>query len=320
MKKFYKILLILGASLFIVGGILFTIGMFFSGWSFNGLSNVDYERKTYEINSNSVENIVIEVDTENVEFITVEGDKITVEYSNVKNKKGNTLSEIIPEIDGNTLILKEFDKKFALTFSFFSSNNKMTVKLPSNKALSIKVETSTGDVLLGEQNNETTYSNINVETNTGDFKVLGKVNCLDNFSVELDTGSIITNGEIICKNNLYFEVDTGKINVNSKITATGVSFTADTGKIVIGGFINANSISFETDTGDVICESLILANTITASADTGDVTLILKGDKSDYSYFYEKATGKSNIPAYSSGSRTIKVKTDTGDINISFKE
>ena len=47
---------------------------------------------------------------------------------------------------------------------------------------------------------------------------------------------------------------------------------------------------------------------------------ILKGEKSDYSYTYQISTGRSNIPPYNSGSNFVNVKTDTGDINISFRK
>ena len=319
MKTIIKILLILAVSFIVLGGIIFTVGMFANGWDFTSMSNVYYENKTYENSASNIDNIVVDVDTENVEFLLVDSDKITVEYSNALNKKGNFISEIIPKIDGNTLSLKEFDKKFSLTFSFLSNKRNVVVKIPQNKVFSIKVETSTGDVIIGEQNKETTYSKIDVETTTGRFKVLGKINCLDSFIAELDTGSIISNGEINCDNLVEFEVDTGKITLNSKLNAKRVKFQSDTGKITLNEVV-ANAITLKVSTGDIVCESPILASDIEIIASTGDVKLILKGAKADYSYYYDISTGRSNISPYISGSNVVRVKTTTGDVDVYFKE
>lgn len=319
MKKIIKILLILAVSFIVLGGIIFTVGMLANGWDFTSMSNVYYENKTYENSASNIDNIVVDVDTENVEFLLVDSDKITVEYSNALNKKGNFISEIIPKIDGNTLSLKEFDKKFSLTFSFIYNKRNVVVKIPQNKVFSIKVETSTGDVIIGEQNKETTYSKIDVETSTGRFKVLGKINCLDSFIVELDTGSIISNGEINCDNLVEFEVDTGKITLNSKLNAKRVKFQSDTGKIALNEVV-ANAITFKVSTGDIVCERPILASDIEITASTGDVKLILKGAKADYSYYYDISTGRSNISPYISGNNVVRVKTTTGDVDVYFKE
>ncbi len=319
MKKLFKILLILGASLLVLGGAIFSICMSIYGWDFSKVSNITCVSKTYETDSLNIENIVINVDSKDVEFKMVDGDKITVEYYNEVNKKGTVVSELIPSVTGDTLNLKEV-KKFALTVSLFSSKNKITVNIPNNKVLSIKVETDTGKVTVGEKNKQTTYSKISVDTDTGYFKVLGNVITKENFKVQLDTGDVFVDGEIECLGNLDFTTDTGKISVNSKISANAISFESDTGKININASISASAISFELDTGDVLCKSAILGENINVSTDTGDITLILKGAKSEYSYFYEISTGKSNIAPYISGSRTIRAKSITGDINISFKE
>lgn len=319
MTKAFKILLIVGASLIFLGGIIFVIGMSVSGWNFKSLSNVTYEPKVYENNSQGIDNIQIEVDTANIEFKSIEGDKIIIEYNNVLNNKGVVVSELTPNVVGNTLNLKEIKKPY-LSFNLLSSENRVTIKLPENKVFSIKAKTDTGDVTIGERNKETTFSKIDAETDTGKITVLGKVICNGNFKADLDTGYISTIGEIECLGNLEFETDTGKINLGSNITASSIKLVSDTGKITINGFIKANSIYVELDTGDVVCKTEILANTINVVSDTGDITLILKGEKSDYSYTYQISTGRSNIPSYNSGSNFVNVTTDTGDINISFKE
>jgi hypothetical protein len=103
------------------------------------------------------------------------------------------------------------------------------------------------------------------------------------------------------------------------LTANKIIRSADTGDMIINAKITAQSIKVTNSTGDVICNAYITANSIDVETSTGDITLKLLGNKSDYSYTYDISTGDSNISAFISGAKQIKVVASTGDANIYFE-
>ena len=298
MKKFIKILLIVGVVFILVGGIIFTVAMCVDGWDFSKLSNRVVEQKTLEIvdEVDSVTRVKVIADTADVNILYHDEQQITVDCYDIKSDKGELLRQVTATIDGNELEIKDQTVKNQL-FSIGFENTRITVKLPRAKVVSLKVEVSTGDVKIGEKGEVYTFNNLNLNTSTGQIKLDGDLNC----------------------NELFVTTSTGKVCVNGKLNLIKMEVEGSTSDLIINATVIASEIEVDHSTGDVVCNAFITAEKINVETSTGDVTLRLLGVQSDYTYTYDIDTGKSNIfPTYG-GSKQVNVETSTGDAYIYFE-
>lgn len=143
---------------------------------------------------------------------------------------------------------------------------------------------------------------ISAQTGTGSVTLgeSGKKATFTSLNVQTGTGSVDFKGEITVNNTVYLQTGTGSIYVNAPLYC--------------------QTLQMQTGTGSIECRNTLLATSIDAQTGVGSIKLICKGEQSEYSYSYETGTGSSNLSAFTSGARTIKLKTGTGSIQLSFQQ
>ena len=194
------------------------------------------------------------------------------------------------------------------------------ITLPSNLTVNgdFEISEDTGKISISGKIN--CQGELSIETDTGKTEISGDITATQ-IEIEGDTGSVIASGNLTVTKGVSIEVDTGRIEISGNVTAGGnVRFKSSTGKQIINGKITANNVTFLSSTGDIDSLAVITANQISATAGTGDITLKLNGKKEDYSITVETSTGDKNISNSSGGSIVLSIKTNTGDISVSFTE
>ena len=239
----------------------------------------------YEVNevvlNESFSNLDFDLSTSDLEFkASTDGAKkvILQERSKLRHEV---------KVEDNKLIVKKTDTRewYEKAFSFSTSYLKVTVFLPSNTYGDLYIHSSTGDISVPK---EFTFNNVKVDLSTGNTRIASKVgNTID---VESSTGDITVEG--IQPNNAYMKASTGKVTLNSVVAKENIKVNTSTGDITLNS-CDAPSIDVEASTGEV--------NMSLLSGKIFDITT---------------NTGKKNVPVSTLGG-TCKVKTSTGDINIS---
>ena len=189
--------------------------------------------------------------------------------------------KLIPKysIEGGVL---KIEQKGSGGFSLFSSGSscKAVITVPDGKTFSdISIVSNTGDFIMGDVITE----KIDVETDTGDFII--KNSNLGNTKIDTDTGDIIIENSVMA--DMKMVSDTGDVEI-SGTTLAGIDIESDTGDISIkGGFKMAEyNKSIETDTGDI---------TVNGS----------------------EQGSKYNNDATEGSGKSLRIKTDTGDVTLS---
>ena len=300
MKKALVIILIVAICLLVVGGAVFAIGMQRIGWDFTALSGKEYYTDTVTFHADEVSEIAVELNTEDVTVLTSENDEISVEYFIVKNKKDEVIRRAIPSLaEGVLHVGAEGEKTSFMNFFGTGKTPKVVVKIPAEKVLPLSVKVTTGDIVIGEEGKERTYSSVKINTSTGNVTLLGRT-LTETLTIGVSTGNVKVKGEVACNGDAEISASTGNI----KIAAT----------------LSAAKITLKTSTGDVESSAPLTSDNISVHTSTGEVELTLSGRKEDYTYTYETSTGDSNYPNFSLGERKLDVHTSTGDIELTVRE
>ena len=319
MKKIVKLLLIIGLSLTLLGGVVFLVGFGLTGFNIYALGNIKIAEKQYvERTENPVTAISLDFDIADFKVVfddNAEG--LVINYPQRQNKKGKNLTTIQIIETENAVQITEKSKPFLLSvFNFVSPT--VTLTLPTTRAYDLSIRSDTGDIsVLGKG----VFSSLYLEADTGDITA-ATIACEENVKIETDTGDV-TLGDFDV-NNLSISVDTGDVCLTSG-RANLLSIETDTGDFSLLGMLTLGSLHIETDTGDVeAAKGAIDADSVIISTDTGDISANLVGKQSDYAITVEHDTGdtniSSNLGSVTNPTRVLKIETDTGDIYISFTE
>ena len=108
----------------------------------------------------------------------------------------------------------------------------MVIKVPAEKSLSVSLKTTTGNVDLGEKEAQNNFSDLKIQTSTGNIAFYGKTVC-NNISVGVTTGEVTV---IATENKEKYSY----------------SYTTSAGKSNISQFaLGDKSIDIHTSTGDI---------------------------------------------------------------------
>ena len=298
MKKAFIIILIIGAALLIVGGIVFTATMAKNNWDFSILSNAVAEQKNYSVNSDGIQKIALEASTQDVTFVTADVETVSVDYFTVTSKKGKLISDFTFTVSDGVLTIKEENYPASFAPGFNTYNDDIVIKVPASKEFAIDFKLSTGDVSFGEKDKEIKLPSLKIETDTGNSNVHANIICAGDINVKATTGNITFEGTAVSEN---------------------ADMTCSTGKVNTKGKFFAKKINIKTGTGKVTCDN-IDADELNVECSTGDVTLKMSGVRNDYSFTGTASTGDVNPTSFVAGAKMIKVKTSTGDITVTFAE
>ena len=294
MKSVFKKLLIGGLVALLVGGVLFTIAFAASGFSFEKLSGLHWESKSFT-ESAAASSVVIDVDNSDVTVkFDKNADKITVSYYVCNNRSGKELKNFNVTDSNGTLSLKEHTRWQYDLFLWTYKDTDVTVIIPEGRAVSLDISTDNGDV-----------------------NIYGSAN-IPNLHIDTDNGDAEINGQISAK-GVTVETDNGDVEITGSFTANSLTVETDNGTFEAEGSLTVNTLSIETDNGDIDAEdALITANKILIETDNGDVEAKLFGAASDYKTIVKTDNGRKNIENNITGERELYIETDNGDVYIIF--
>ncbi len=315
-----KTVLWIGVSLLFLGAIIFAIAFAYSGFSFEFLSNVRIEYKTFEEKAdNQITSLSIEYGTVDVVvYLSDDTDALSVQYPQKQNKKGENINEIkVEETDGKISIMENY-KWQAQLFSVNFETPTVSVYLPQERVYALDLQTTTGTIRL--TNGNLNVSKITLKTTTG---MISTKDCVVSSTGEArfeTTTGILSVGELSAQ-TVVLETTTGVLTTHKAITAeTSVSLKVTAGTIETLGTITTDTVTAKATTGSLKMTAGIYANALTLKTTTGDLNARIGGKKTDYSIVVSQSTGNSNIYPQTGGTKTLNVSCTTGDINVTFAE
>ena len=320
MRKGTAILLIVAASLVLLGGVIFTVGIIATGNPDASLFEGKYQTKTY-VGEDKITSIIINTDTTDILFLPYSKDGYKVECFEEIN-----LSHTVTVKNGVLSIELKNDREWYNHISIFSRDTQITVYIPAGEYTSLSVKASTADTTVPKkftfdtveitcstgdvEFSASTKKSLNIQTSTGDIDIEDSIH--GDFNLAVSSGEIEV-GNVKC-NNASIKVSTGKTEING-MTCASFSSTGNTGNLSMNNLVSASSVNITRSTGDV-CFERCDATELKITTDTGDVTGTLLSSKV---FIHDTDTGDVFLPETTTGGM-CKITTDTGDIRISIVE
>jgi len=273
-----KIWLVVAVLLILIGSVAFGGVMMKLKWDFTALSTTKYETNT-TLTETDYKNISIITDTADIEFILSDESKVVC-YERVNEKH-------VVEVKDGTLFIKLTDeRKWYEYIGINFESTKITVYLPKSEYGNVSVETSTGNITLGD--------------------ILA-----ESLDLAVSTGKVAVNN-VTCKDDVNVEVSTGRTNITN-LACKNLTTRGSTGGVNLKNTVATEKFSIERSTGDVKFDGCD-AKEITVKTDTGSITGTLLTEKV---FVAHTDTGKISVPNTTSGGR-CELTTDTGNIKITI--
>ena len=321
MRKGIAILLIVAASLVLLGVLVFTVGIVaMDDPNVSPLFEGKYQSKTYE-GEDKITSIIINTDTTDILFRPYSKDGYKVECFEEIN-----LSHTVTVKNGVLSINLNDNREWYDHISIFSRDTQITVYLPAGEYASLSVKTDTADTTVPKNFTfdtaaitcttgdvefcASTKTSLNIKASTGDIDVEDSGH--GDFNLTVSTGEIEI-GNVNC-NNATIRVSTGKTEIDG-MACTSFTSTGNTGDLFMTNLISAGSVKITRSTGDVIfnrCD----ASELEINTDTGDVMGTLLSAKI---FVHRTSTGDVKLPETTTGGK-CKITTNTGDIKISIAQ
>ena len=308
MTKTVKLVLIIAASVVVLGLIVGCVGVFL----FGGLKNTgDFEAFT-ESYSSAIGGIRVDVDTADVNVYPVSGDEIKVLYYDNENHYFDIT------LQDNTLVIirrQTHQTWFKNWFNWSTNDYELEIGIPASFSGDLNIEATTGDLDISKLALST---DVSFETTTGDIRL----------------------SDITCSGSVHTSVTTGgtrlmSVNISGDLTAVGStgdikgdsifcrgSFTADhsTGGINITG-LTAKTVKATASTGDIKISQMTVSDSIYIEATTGDVRCSVTDGVENYTISSNARTGDNNLQTHAAyGTKSLEVYTTTGDIDFDFNK
>lgn len=294
------ILLIVAASLIVVGSCMFVVTMSIVNWDFSVLgtpNETNVHTPSADFNS-----ISISTSTADITLLPSEDEICSVVCVDQEN-----LTHSVTVVDGVLKIEKIDSRTWYDHITLFSRPTSITVYLPRSEYTSLYVNSSTSDVKLSSG---FTFNSIDVTLSTGDFNVEGVTTGA--LSISVSTGDVSAKSTT-CGGEVFVKVSTGNVNLTDT-TCKNLTTSGTTGDITLTSVIASESFSIERSTGDVKLDGCD-ASTLTVKTNTGDVRGTLLSEKI---FITSASTGKVSVPHTASGGR-CEISTTTGDVTIEIK-
>ena len=340
MNKVWKIILLIGLILILLGAILFIAAFAISGGDLSSLSSVITEQKTY------TEPAGVGINTLSVNFENSEirvkfdsnAETLSLQYQLYCDRNGNPKNEVLIDQTGSSLEVSERMIWYRNLFQLWNfSDPEVTVILPANRNYTLTLKTSNGNILL--EGDGVSLCKLTLKSNNGSIRT-DQISLLCEEEIELctDNGSIttgafgaqglvaqtnngrITLGEGTVEELARIETDNGQIELKGKMQAGQAQIDSDNGKITVKEGITAQRITVTTNNGNITASGALDASEIILEIDNGDIRALIAGKRKDYTIEVEKDLGKSNIASQSGGSKHLRVENNIGDIEIDFSD
>ena len=277
-----------------------------------------YKTNSYSVDE-SFRDISVTVSTEKVFFKPAENGKCTIICFEEEDS-----THVVSVIDRTLTITKPAeDRKLSHHFGVSTLSPEITVYLPESTYSDLRIETDTGDVDIPA---DFAFDSITINGDTSDVACLASSN--DGIEIALSSGdlsiSAVKAGEIElktttggisaqsvnCVGDVHIQVDTGLAKLQN-VTCRNLTSEGTTGDLTLDHVVADETLSITRDAGNVeFLESD--AASIYVRTDTGDVTGTLLTEKM---FITETDTGKVDVPKSTTGGR-CEISTNTGDIRI----
>lgn len=313
MNRIARITLISLALLFI-GAVICGGGLFI----FAGSAMPTVEYNTYVTLEEDISSIKINSDTADVEVVVSrQASTVSVKYPVKKNRDGEDINKISLYAVNGVLALEE-EMIWHKSLFLLGDDSKITVTVPSDTVLEYDIACDTGDVILGDG---LQASSATISTTTGDLSI-GSCTVKDSLLVKVSTGDItLLSGGVVRAGEILLDGGTGDVRLSSDVRTNSLEIELSTGDVLINGeSIDSASIDIETATGDIRSTTPFFAKEIELDTGTGDVSIILSGERSDFSASIEVGTGDTNITSNDNGEYKLDISVETGDVTVTFKK
>ena len=278
MKKLVITTVVLGSLLLIVGGSLMGYGLV------KGHANAEKVTTPFTI-STDVKDINIDLKITDLEFKVSEGDEKKV----VCEQTEKIVHEVNIDPEKKTLSITQNDKRawYEKWFDWSLSFLKATVYLPAGEYGDLKIESSTGNVIIDEG---FTFNSVDIKLSTGNVNV--KATSLNDFNVESSTGRVKL--ENCFAKNINIENSTGGATLTNVVASENLKISCSTGDVDLSK-VDGQTIDIHTSTGDI------------------EGTL-----KSSKKFETHTSTGSVHVPDSDPSAGLCKLDTSTGDIHITI--
>ena len=317
MRKSSKAWLTVAFVLILTGALLFGGVMTAKGWDFTALGNPNYEAFTFDIDGD-FESISVRSKSSDIAFVPSETGKCSVVFH-----EKSTANHTASVSEGTLNIETDNAEKWFEPLAFMFDDPQITVYLPKNEYVSLRVHEKTGDVSVPKN---FSFDHVDISVSTGDVEYHASAS--GEVKIAVTTGSI--RAEDISAGALEFSATTGAVNVHSvacegsisaslttgdtlfrDVTCKSLASTASTGDITLQNTVAAETIALETSTGDVRLDKCDAAE-LSIGTSTGDVTGSLLTDK----FYHAKShTGRVSVPVTTGGGK-CEITTNTGNIDM----
>lgn len=295
MNKFLKILLVIGITFTVIGGVVFVAAASAAGWDFSAASATQSVEKSHTATT-AVTDIKIDYENASVEIRPApSGSELTVLYPQLQNKKGENVAEITVKEEAGALTVTE-KINWAHGFSLWNFQQpKLVLSLPTDRSYALQITTNNGAIVFTE----------------GAFQLTSLHLDTDNGTIQTERATLSVSGAV------ELSTDNGAIRLG-KTTAASLYAETDNGEIRFDENVTADSVRAETNAGAIVANGCLQANDITLDSDVGSITALVYGTRADYTLTVSTDVGNSNLTSSTGGAKTLTVTTDVGSINVRF--
>ena len=306
MKKGFVFLIVFGSILFVAGSAAF--GLAIAKGAFKNNSLTQEVTKEY-ILEDSFNKIDIDIVTADLTFKPAEDNKTKV-VSIEKEKIHHTAT-----VSNDALVIREKDdRKFYEKWFGFLSKMKVTVYLPETTYEELKIDITTGNVLVEDS---FTFTKQNIKSTTGDLKfenVSGK-----SANIKITTGNVTLNNYKLY-GELNIDTTTGDYTFND-VECEKATLHTTHGKYILNDLIVTGDLNSDRPNLDISGTSSDVrfkncdAHYIKVKTTTGDVKGNLLTKKS---FDAQTTTGKVLVDNDRTADDKCYIRATTGDIDISI--
>lgn len=267
MKKAVRNVLIIGASVFAAGVLIFIIGMSAIKWDFTRLDATEYTERSYSAAESDEEITSIDIDVSSFAVEIKSGDAVSLDYyeasdSEVTVAAENGVLKIIEKREAKNWFIRgifgvgRMDKKYVLT-------------VPSGLPLGVKGN-STRITLSGIETEKLDVDCTNASLLLSDCKIAAINIDSTNLTVVVDD-TVVTELKV-CATNTSIRAKSSQLH---SVIADGTNFTVDFTDAVCGAFM--------ADGTNITCKfDSVSVDTLALDGTNVKAKLEIKGDRSEY--------------------------------------
>lgn len=244
-------------------------------------------------------------------------------------KDGELLAEMVTYGKGPELNVSERDGVVTIAIDkpaglSVGRQPRLAVSLPDNYEGAVEIESGSGDVTA----DNLTAGDLTFDSGSGDFEVKSlKASRIDgrtsSGNIRIDAAE--SGGDIA------LSTSSGEIRLQKAESGGGIALKASSGDIELNAAGSAGDIKLSTSSGDIELELANSLGDIDLSTASGDASVQFAGERPGMRLDLESASGSKTVAfelrdleqtkrtlkgIYGDGSRTLKIRTQSGDISV----